>query len=88
MAQPKPELTIDLLLANSCSNPEDFREYEKWDEEEYKPWYRSETEPRPEYPHYKGWMSYRIELCCTNFVVIARQIGDGKFEIREYIQQD
>lgn len=82
----KPEFTIDLLLENSCSNPEDFQEHEKWRKEVQDPWFKLSEEERGDNPSYPGWSSYRIELCCTQFVVIARQTGPGKYEIREYLQ--
>lgn len=38
--------------------------------------------------NYKGWYLYVIELHCLHFEVYARPLGEGKYEVREYIVKD
>lgn len=79
--QTESPMSIDLLLSISCSNPEDFQDFEDWE---------IQRRNNPEWDlHYRGWNRYNITLHCMDVTIIARLLEDNKtFEIREYLLQD
>lgn len=72
---------IAVMLDNACCNP--------W----YPPWYPEKTdleEPTSEDSYqtgYKGghlgWSTYRFDLCCVSYEVIARKRND-KWQVKKY----
>ncbi len=81
----KDPLPIDMLLAHSCSNPVDFKEWEAWNQE-YQGKSYSEWEP------YRGWNLYNIQLHCNEVIVKARLVSEkeepSRYEILEWIIRD
>lgn len=81
----KDPLTIDMLLAHSCSNPVSFEEWDNWCR-------KNLSRPHSERQPYRGWELFNIQLHCNVFVVRARLIS-GKnepslYEISDWIVQD
>lgn len=76
------KLTIDLVLQNSCGNPEDAEAFSDWQEEQH---HRiDDRHDKTHFKPYSGWMAYTIELHCVFIDIVAKPLGDGTYEIREY----
>lgn len=71
---PKPELTIELLLENACSNPFDGVDLSNA---------LTALNIHPVWNEYE-WNKYEIELHCMRLTVIARELGEGKYELLDY----
>lgn len=81
-------LTLNTILDHACGNPDDFKRFSEWQDEEQKR--RDEaTEETPYKPQsYQGWMRYEITLHCVSFTVIAKKHSNGGYQIKDYIVLD
>lgn len=70
------ELDLNRILANTCNNPEDQEDYTKFQDHLIANPTKSAT--------YRGWRIFEINLHCTVLRVVARSLGDGKYEVREW----
>ena len=78
------KMTLNFLLDLSCSNPEDFRQYEKWTRENGEKLERGE---KPEYTYY-GWSRFEIVLHCRRVVIVARKAKNGGYHIKNWVVLD
>lgn len=80
-------LTLDTLLSMSCPNPEDWKDYEKWSQEDRD---RRNTPGYSEkdYVPYNGWMRYNVTVHCVTVTIVARLKEDGTYEIQKYLLED
>lgn len=80
----KPKLDLTFFLDRSCGNADDFRHWEKYEQD------RMNRNAAGDYTHipYDGWMRYDITLHCTTFTIIAKRDKNGGYHVRDYIEQD
>lgn len=76
-------LDLNLLLSMACSNPDDFRAWEAFNQTN-----QERREQGLDELQYEGWNRYDIQVHCVGFIIVARQLGDGQYEVREILMQD
>lgn len=82
------ELNLNALLSLSCSNPDDYVDYQEAQSLHRQGKSDSRFDPEVEYFRYLGWSRYSIVLHCIEVTVIARRVGEDKYEIREWFIKD
>lgn len=83
---PFKKLTLDMILEMACWNPENFEEYQTYQQSIVD--MPKETKVQ-DYPIFTGWRRYSITLHCVEMTIIARKHpANNGYQIRDYIARD
>lgn len=81
---PFKKLDMNALLDMSCWNPENFGEFEAWQEK-----VQNLPPEETDIPDYMGKRRYNITLHCVTITITARRHPDNKgYQIFGYVVQD
>lgn len=76
------KLTLNDLLEASCWDPDNFPQWEKWNQEQ-----SAAVQKGEDVKPYPGVRRYDIQLHCTQYVIRARKHSNGGYQILDFIQQ-
>lgn len=81
--KPQPTFNLNYILDRACANPENFEEYQAWQQADMA-LFGTEEKRVP----YSGWMRYEIHVHCMAFTVVAKRAKNGGYHIQKYIERE